>query len=413
MTNSKHKLKILYIDHSKNMGGAPISLLQLVDNLDQNKFDITISCNSQKLKEFYESYGIKTKVCNLVPFQHTTGGWWRFSPTGLRAMFRWLFAFGKCCSRLSKLILEIQPDLVHFNSVTLTPYAKTVNQACLPLIIHVREYVVGGYLGLRKRWMKYLLQRFASEIIFICKANKVVSGCKKGMVIYNPVEISKFNNINKEKAKEKLGLRGDCKVILYVSGLRSINGPMVFVRAMQQVAEEVPSVKFLMPLTCGSLSRHPLSILRRRIANMLNIYSIRQKIEGTIFKSALQEKVIRTSFVNNIEEYFAASDVVVVPFIEPHFARPVMEAGAASSPVVASNIEGITEVVNDGESGFLFTPGDSEELAEKIVACLQDNTRAKAMGQRGYQLAKERFDVKLHVEKISKIYSTLWNNVKN
>ncbi|MFW5891679.1 MAG: glycosyltransferase, partial [bacterium] len=72
------------------------------------------------------------------------------------------------------------------------------------------------------------------------------------------------------------------------------------------------------------------------------IYSLdRQKIEKAILDYNLEKNIIRLPFTNKVEEYFAASDIVVVPFVVPHFSRAAIEAGAMAKPVVGSKIGGI------------------------------------------------------------------------
>lgn len=407
MKSHKQEKKILYIDHSKAPGGAPISLLTLIMNLDQDRFDVTVICNSTLMENFYSENGIKTRLCPLLPFQHTTNGWWRVSPVGFRSALKWLFQFSRSCKELSKILHDIQPDVVHLNSLTLTPYAEIVNKSGFPVVVHVRESVVDGYFGLRKKILGRKLAQYADKVIFICRANEQrLDGCKS-IVLYNPVDFAKFNSVKKSEAKNKLGINEGCRVVLYVGGLRAFNGPIVFAKALKYIVKEVANIRVLMPSSDYVPSSRPLASLRRKIANAMGIYSIRQRVDKEISRNGLSNKVIRSRFCNNIGDFFSAADVVVVPSIEPHFARPVIEAGAASVPVVASRIDGITEVIDDGKTGFLFEPGSSKELAEKVLVCLKDSDLSQEMGRRANQLVKACCDPELYSKKISDLYDSL------
>jgi len=68
-----------------------------------------------------------------------------------------------------------------------------------------------------------------------------------------------------------------------------------------------------------------------------------------------------------------------------------LEAMASGTPVIASRLDGLPEVVRDGETGFLVTPGDVEELRDRIAQLLGDRTLAARMGARGRDLVLERF----------------------
>jgi glycosyltransferase involved in cell wall biosynthesis len=69
----------------------------------------------------------------------------------------------------------------------------------------------------------------------------------------------------------------------------------------------------------------------------------------------------------------------------------VLEAMASGTPVIASRIGGLPEVVRDGETGYLVTPGDVDELRDRIAELVADPSRARRMGEAGRQLVIERF----------------------
>ncbi len=69
----------------------------------------------------------------------------------------------------------------------------------------------------------------------------------------------------------------------------------------------------------------------------------------------------------------------------------VLEAMASGTPVVCSRLGGLAEVVQDGETGFLVTPGDVGELHDRVATLLRDPVRAAHMGRRGRELVLDRF----------------------
>jgi glycosyltransferase involved in cell wall biosynthesis len=69
----------------------------------------------------------------------------------------------------------------------------------------------------------------------------------------------------------------------------------------------------------------------------------------------------------------------------------LLEAMASGTPVIASRIGGLPEVVRDGETGYLVTPGNAHELHERIAELLRDPARARRMGEAGRDLILERF----------------------
>jgi len=74
---------------------------------------------------------------------------------------------------------------------------------------------------------------------------------------------------------------------------------------------------------------------------------------------------------------------------------------------VATSAGGVPEVVADGETGLLVTPGDATALSTAICTLLNDRRRAGEMGERGRRRAAERFDVRNMVEQTQKVYADL------
>ena len=79
---------------------------------------------------------------------------------------------------------------------------------------------------------------------------------------------------------------------------------------------------------------------------------------------------------------------------------------AAGVPVVATNVDGITEVVIDGESGILVPPKNPEAIASAVVKIIENSQLAESLINSGFKRA-EMFDIKEHVMKIDSFYENL------
>jgi glycosyltransferase involved in cell wall biosynthesis len=84
-----------------------------------------------------------------------------------------------------------------------------------------------------------------------------------------------------------------------------------------------------------------------------------------------------------------AMDVIVTPSLTESFGLTIAEAMAAGRPVVASEVGGVAEIVDEGLTGFLVPPNDPESLARRIIDVLSDAQRAAAMGAAGRQKAAQ------------------------
>lgn len=85
----------------------------------------------------------------------------------------------------------------------------------------------------------------------------------------------------------------------------------------------------------------------------------------------------------------------------------VLEAFAAGKPVIASRIGGIPELVNDGEDGLLFEPGNSEELARCMKMLIDNKELAEEMGRKGRAKAEAKFSLEYYIDSLIGIYSRL------
>jgi glycosyltransferase involved in cell wall biosynthesis len=109
----------------------------------------------------------------------------------------------------------------------------------------------------------------------------------------------------------------------------------------------------------------------------------------------------------DVPQLLAACDVLVFPSVEPHFARPIIEAGAMGKPVVASRLGGPLELVAEGETGLLVPREDPQALAEALIEVLRDPERAAALGEAGYQQAREHFNADKNAQATFALYDQL------
>ncbi|MGH7361473.1 MAG: glycosyltransferase, partial [Candidatus Methylomirabilales bacterium] len=110
----------------------------------------------------------------------------------------------------------------------------------------------------------------------------------------------------------------------------------------------------------------------------------------------------------DIPDVLAALDVFVLPSIEPEgVPQSVVQALAMGRPVVASDVEGLTEVLRDGETGLLVPPGDPAALAAAIASLLADPGRGTALGNAGRQLVKKEFTVEAMLGRLEGLYAQM------
>jgi N-acetyl-alpha-D-glucosaminyl L-malate synthase BshA len=108
-----------------------------------------------------------------------------------------------------------------------------------------------------------------------------------------------------------------------------------------------------------------------------------------------------------MEELLPLADVFLLPSSSESFGLVALEAMSAEVPVVASNIGGLPEVVEDGVTGFLHDVSDVPGYVRSVLKLLTDEKLRRAMGHRARRVARERFDVDDMVDRYIQVYDSL------
>ncbi len=112
-------------------------------------------------------------------------------------------------------------------------------------------------------------------------------------------------------------------------------------------------------------------------------------------------------FRNNIKDFIAIADIVVLPSYREGTPRTLLEAGAMGKPLITTDAPGCREVVKEGFNGYLVPIKNSKELANKIKILIEDKTLRDKFGKNSREYIKKEFDIKIVVKKYLEIYEDL------
>lgn len=405
---------VLFLHHGAGASGADVSLSGLIRGLAGFGIRCTVACTyaRKSAPDFFRAQGIHATHCRTRIFRHTSGGWDPLlTPRGIANTIGWTIQYRNACRRLSELIKQVRPDIVHLNSATLVPYLPVCSRLGIPSVLHVREHVHSGMFGIRKSRLEKIALKHASALVFICEANRrrMIGNRTAGSVVYNPVDFKKFDrNIDSENVRQEIGIGPNEPVILFLGGSGlEIKGIMPFLESLRILKQKLPGFKCVMLGTSFPTDTRLIRSVLRRCANAMGIWSFGQTIWRRIAKFGLRENVLSLPFQPRPEPYYAMCRTVAVPFVRPHFARQIIEAGAMAKPVAASDIDGIKEIVVNGKTGILCAPGNSAELADALFRLLSDPGKADKMGETAYDIAKRRYTLDISAGKIARIYGKL------
>jgi len=261
----------------------------------------------------------------------------------------------------------------------------------LSKFIEIQEMDVTKDLRLAN-WLEGETLRRADKLIAI--SNNIGTLIKKhhgignGKITYGPLGIKLPDEklLITEKSSEKLN-------VLYVGRLEKRKGIDTLFKAIPRIIKEIPQTRFTIVGKDTDLAPGGRSYRSYLLKNTDKKY---------------HEFISFTDFVTSkqLQDYYRNCDIFVAPSIYESFGQIYIEAMAWGKPVIGCNAGGIPEVIEDCRTGFVITPEDSNELAERIIA-LGDSELRKQMGLRGRKAVEDIFSIKNMVMQTYDVYKEL------
>lgn len=198
-------------------------------------------------------------------------------------------------------------------------------------------------------------------------------------VIHNFVDIHRFNKKPIDAFKIAIAPKGE-KIILHASNFRKIKRIADVIHTYDQIRKSLPC-KLL--LVGDGPERHMAEELCRELGID----------EETRFLGKQQD----------MEDIYAISDLFLLPSEYESFGLSALEAMAAGTPVIATNVGGLPEIVLDGVNGYLSEIGDIHQMATKSIALLLDNVKHKEF-KSAARVQAEKFDIENIVPMYERVY---------
>ncbi|MGL1044546.1 glycosyltransferase family 4 protein [Vibrio vulnificus] len=364
--------KVLFIHHSTGIGGASISLINLINGLDKKNYQShVVLLKESDFCELLDLNGISYSISNCffykylyVPFIHIVPSWFSIS-NPIKAIY-FIFSYLMSSTIFStRLLKTYEFDILHLNSLTLVDFLH--KSARYNSVIHVREPIANGYFGLRKKIFEYKLNSYADKVIAISKDNldRINLIQDKGEVVYNWTSvIDKPSNF---KVKYN---------VLYIGGGSIFKGFDFLLRTL-------PIIRSDIKIVCAGYYEEKQIELLSQFSNV--------EVVG---------------LVNNVSEYMKNTDFLLNLFVEDHFARPIIEAYANGTTVIATPLNGTVEIVENNIDGYIINDFLPETLANAIEYLLDFPGKIEFLRGNAYLKAKNLFSEK-NVNKIEKIYASM------
>ncbi len=381
--------KILFIHNHKDFSGAAKSLSETIKTLKLNN-EINVVCPMGSSSSFFKDCNINViNVIGVPRFNHFESGYYKG--------FRWLVLIREIIFYIYfiyKLILIKKKlksvDIVHLNEFELIVIAPIIHFFLTKKISsHLRSRLETIKGKLRIRFIKYISKKFINKIIAIDQDCYETSYCKEQTeIVYNVLENQDQKKVT-ENFKKNLTFG-------FIGNFLSRKGIYDLLLAFKRIYEK----KIPIDLLVGGNQ-----VKRSMIYNFLNS---NRNFNNFVFKNSIDqcENIKFIGKVTDLNKFYSKIDVLIFPSYLNSVGRPVIESSLFKIP----SIIGLKKFNNDTaikNASLIFTPGDIEELYEKILFFHINREKIVEMGLNAYNNAVNLFDHNKNTKKFINILNKL------
>ncbi len=346
--------RVLILVTDLEVGGVPLLVKAIARGLKEQGADVQVACLSPPgpISQELTDAEIPTYALNAR------------SPWDLVTFIR----FARLLARLRPSVLLT--SLVHANFV-----GRLVGR-----IMGIRRiYCSLHTVEKEKLWhlqLENLFCRLSDKTVCVSQAicRQVREACHvpkdRVTLIRNGIDIEHYRKVQ-AGSHPILGSRGGPTVLIFVGRLDPVKGVDLLIRAIAHLKERVGPIHLL----------------------IVGDGIMRQNLEALSGELGVSDQITFLGTRRNVASLLKCAHIKVMASSCEGLPVSAIEAMAAGLPVIASDIDGLNEVVRHGHTGILFPPGDVKKLAEAILECVQNPDLCQKMGANGKEYATRNFSL--------------------
>ncbi len=399
---SQTPAKILYCEGNADgtVGGSYYCLLYLVKGLDRSRYDpvVVFQHEHSLLPEFHEA-GVRTYIWPK-PAPFTFGDNPSAWPGAARVLYVALGAIQKVLNFFRRFVFTALARawflrregvrVVHLNNTIQYSHDWMVaaRLARVKCVVHERG-INASYSAAAKHFAKRL-------DAIICISNAVRRNmCERGVDYGNLVTIydgmdpsARQFHTAPDVLRAAYGIQPGAPVVGMVGNIKEWKGQHTLIRAIDLVRRKFPSVRCVLVGDTGPEHQEYERGLRTMVASL-----------------GLDQHVIFTGYQKHVADHLRMFDVVVHASVLPEpFGMVALEAMACRKPLIGARSGAIPEIIQEGQTGLTFPPGDWTGLADAILTILGDPRMAESLGRNGFDRLVTTFHITKNVESVEGLY---------
>jgi glycosyltransferase involved in cell wall biosynthesis len=374
---NSRKIKLLHLINTFSVGGAEVHLLSLVRHLPRDRFDISVAFFKEEAQEA-RSLVPDFRALDIPVFDLNMPRW-----RNLSALFR-----------LYSLIRRERFDIVHTHLFRADLFGTLLaRMAGTPVVISSVHNTEKFFRKLPVRLAMQLTTRMDDRVIGISHAVKDslvdeigVSSEKVKVIHYGIAAGTARNHAPSSQLRSELGIPDKALVIGTVGRLAKQKGHSYLIRAFAQIRKKHPDAWLLI---CGHDDE-----------------GLRPELESLARELKVADRMTLPGYIDG-PEGMSVMDLFVLSSVWEGFGLVLLEAMMAGVPVVATRVNAIPEIVDDGKTGFLAEPSDVDSLATAIERALANISDLGALIARAKDRAVRNFSIETMVSQTASLYFEL------
>jgi glycosyltransferase involved in cell wall biosynthesis len=384
-------MKVLFVHDPPDLYGASRSLLRMASRLasDGHSVLIVLPGDGPLAGKLRES-GVQVLVSSRLAVLKRSGA------GSISGFARLCGKFVFSTLELFRLIGQFRPDLIHSNSAVVLPAGVAARIRRIPHVWHIREI----FSDFPKLWIFYqwYISAFSNRIV--CVSQAVADQFhprirdRKLVVLEDGFPSSEFPAVSPAKVQEfrhRYNLNGNLLVGLVGRIKIGRKGQDILLDAAARLKPRFPDTRFIFIGSPFPGNEDHLVRLRKLITDR-----------------NMDDEVIYTGDIDDVKTAYAALDISVQSSVLPEaFSGVIVESMAMSKPVIASKGGGTEEQIEDGITGLLVDPGNSEQLASALERLQDDPELRVQLGANGRKKFIEKYEFETFYTKLRALQSAL------
>lgn len=366
--------RIAIVFEYATLNGGERSMLTVIDRIDRAEFHLAaIAPESGPLADALRERGIA-----LLPLR-------LWNERGAR------LPRDEAAGNLLSAICDLSPDVVHANSLAMGRLTGAIaGKIRVPAVAHLRDILKLSRAAVADLNRNRLL-------IAVSQATRdfhVDQGidAARTRVLYNGVDCRRFcPRDSTGRLKRELGVSDGAFLVVTIGQIGLRKGQDVLAEAAVVAARRLPNVHYLLLGQRHSAKRESVEFER----NVVHRFD----------EAGLGDRLHRLGYRNDVAWIMNEADLLVHPAHQEPLGRVLLEAAAAGLPIVATQVGGTPEIVEDGASARLVPPGDPEALAEAIVELRFDAAQRRRLAAQARVRAESTFDANRAAADLSEVWT--------